>query len=96
MTASHQAFAEIAAELGGTKYIGGFCLATDEGAMTVVPSFAPRSYLDEFDYSFDAFLWEEWPIEHGADDSFNAICAQVGEYAMSGLNNDDFVTFSEM
>lgn len=77
VAASQKAFAEITHELGRADKIGGFCLATDEGAMTIVPVFTSGKFLEDyFDLSFE---WQEWPIEHGADDDFNQICKRVAE-----------------
>lgn len=77
VAASQKAFAEIAHELGGADKIGGFCLATDEGAMTIVPVFTSGKFLEDyFDLSFE---WQEWPIEHGADVDFNQICKYIAE-----------------
>lgn len=90
VSASQKAFAEIAAELGGADKIGGFCLATDEGAMTVVPVFTSGEFLEDyFDLSFE---WQEWPIEHGADAEFNQICKRVAEAKDEA---EDFEAFAQ-
>lgn len=90
VAASQKAFAQIAHELGGADKIGGFCLATDEGAMTVVPAFTANEFLEN--YFGLSFEWQEWPIEHGADVDFNQICKHVAE---AKDETEDFEAFAQ-
>lgn len=83
MAATRTAFMEISAK-NVNDPIQAFALYTDDDAITVCPSSAPRSYFERLtteeadDTAYYRFSPAEWPFEaQGANSAFNALSSEL-------------------